>query len=127
MATDPATCFIRETDVPAYQPKGHSGTTNRRLVGRENVGAEHLEVVLGTIEPGQGATPHLHPGIEQVCYILSGTAVASVEAVERRLEAGDTVFFPAGTEHRFEVVGDEPVRVLVVYSPPYAEGARVER
>jgi mannose-6-phosphate isomerase-like protein (cupin superfamily) len=127
MTIDANSCFIREKEVPAYQPKGHSGTVNRRLVGRENVGAEKLEVVLGTVQPGEGASPHLHPDIEQVCYLLSGAALVSIADVEREIGPGDTVFFPAGVEHALRVVGNEPVRLLVVYSPPYAEGPRIDR
>jgi mannose-6-phosphate isomerase-like protein (cupin superfamily) len=34
---------------------------------------------------------------------------------------GDSCFFPAGMEHVFTVTSDTPVRVLVVYTPPYEE------
>ena len=43
--------FIRAGDAPPYHPANHTGTTNRRLVGEENVGARNVEVVyagLGT-------------------------------------------------------------------------------
>ena len=59
--------FVRGTEVPAYSPANHTGTVNRRLIGPETVGAKNVEVLLGVIEKGQGALPHAHPGIEQVC------------------------------------------------------------
>jgi quercetin dioxygenase-like cupin family protein len=113
--------FIRHEDAPPYHPANHTGTTNRRLIGRENVGARNVEVVHGTIEPGQGALPHAHPDIEQVCYMLEGRAVAEVDGTRYELEAGDTCYFPAGKRHIFEVVGDKPAKLLVIYSPPYEE------
>lgn len=113
--------MVRESEVKTYSPVNHSGTVNRRLISRETVGAEQLEVVLGTIEKGAGAHPHHHDGIEQVCYLLSGAATAEVDGQTLHLGPGDTCFFPAGKEHVFTAVSDEPVRVLVIYAPPYAE------
>jgi mannose-6-phosphate isomerase-like protein (cupin superfamily) len=113
--------FVRSDQVPAYHPANHTGTVNRRLIGRETVGASHLEVVLGVIEKGKGALPHAHPGIEQVCYLLAGRARAEVGGESCELEPGDCCFFPADTPHVFTVISDEPARVLVIYSPPYEE------
>ena len=113
--------FVRADDVPAYHPANHTGTVNRRLIGRENVGAERLEVVLGVVEKGKGALPHAHPGIEQVCYVLTGRARAEVGGESCELAPGDCCFFPPDTPHAFTVLSDEPVKVLVVYSPPYEE------
>jgi quercetin dioxygenase-like cupin family protein len=120
--------FVRLADVPAYHPANHTGTTNRRLIGAETVGAARLEVVHGTIEPGQGALRHAHPGIEQVCYMLAGRAVAEIGGETRELGPGDCCFFPADAPHLLTVVGEAPAQVLVIYSPPYEEDpARVVR
>jgi quercetin dioxygenase-like cupin family protein len=110
--------FVRPEDVAPYHPANHTGTTNRRLIGN-NVGAERLEVVLGTIAPGAGALPHLHRGVEQVCYVLEGRARAEVGGQSCELGPGECCFFPPGMEHRFTALGEEMVRVLVVYSPPH--------
>ena len=120
--------FVRSDEVTPYHPANHTGTSNRRLIGRDNVGARQLEMVHGTIEPGQGALPHAHPGIEQVCYLLSGRAVAEVDGQRQEMAAGDCCFFPPDMPHVFTVVGDAPAQVLVIYSPPYEENpARVLR
>ena len=113
--------FVRAGDVPGYHPANHVGTVNRRIIGRETVGAKQLEVVHGTIEKGKGALPHAHPGIEQVCYMLEGRARAEVGGETCELGPGDSCFFPPDLPHVFTVVSDEPVKVLVIYSPPYEE------
>ena len=113
--------FVRAQDVPPYRPANHSGTVNRRLIGAGNVGAAKIEVVLGVIEKGKGALPHTHTGIEQVCYLLEGRARAEVGGEVCDLGPGDCCFFPPDMEHVFTVVGDEPVKVLVIYAPPYGE------
>jgi quercetin dioxygenase-like cupin family protein len=116
--TDPH--FIRAADVPAYHPANHEHTSNQRLVGPAN-GARHLEVVLGTIGRGGGALPHAHPGMEQVCYLLEGSARAEVDGRSFDMAPGDTCFFPAGAMHVFTVTSEQPAKVLVIYSPPYGE------
>jgi quercetin dioxygenase-like cupin family protein len=117
--------FVTESSVKPYSPANHTGTVNRRLIGPETVGAKHLEVVLGTVERSHGALPHSHPGIEQVCYMLSGHAVAEVDGQKKELGPGDSCFFPADMPHVFTAVSDEPVRVLIIYSPPYKETGAV--
>ena len=113
--------FVREDEIAGYHPANHTGTLNKRLIGPETVGAKQLEVLVGHIQKGKGALPHAHPGIEQVCYMLEGRAVAEVGGQRQELHPGDSCFFPADAMHSFTVVGDAPVRVLVVYSPPYEE------
>jgi quercetin dioxygenase-like cupin family protein len=113
--------FVKAGDVKPYSPANHTGTVNRRLIGPETVGARQLEVVLGKVEKGKGAQPHSHPGIEQVCYILEGRARAEVAGETMELGPGDCCFFPADAPHVFTVISDEPVKVLVIYAPPYGE------
>jgi quercetin dioxygenase-like cupin family protein len=117
----PPNYFVNQQSVTPYHPANHTGTTNYRLIGPETVGANHIEVVLGVVEKGKGALPHSHPGIEQVCYMLEGRARAEVGGQTREIGAGDCCFFPADMRHTFTVTSDTPVRVLVIYAPPYGE------
>ena len=113
---------VRQDTVMPYSPLNHADTVNRRLVGRENVGARNLEVVLGVVAKGGGALKHSHPGIEQVCYVLAGRARVEVgDDYVDEVGPGDTIFFPAGVPHVFTTISVEPVKVLVIYAPPYAE------
>jgi mannose-6-phosphate isomerase-like protein (cupin superfamily) len=121
MDARPRQYFVRADEVPGYSPANHTGTVNRRLIGPETVGAQHLEVLLGHLEKGGAALPHAHPGIEQVCYILKGRARAEIGGQSREIGPGECCFFPAGEEHVFTVVSDEAVELLVIYSPPYGE------
>lgn len=116
--------LVRGAEVPAYHPANHHHTSNQRLIGPDNVGARHMEVVLGTLEKGGGALPHAHPGIEQACYLLQGTAHVEVGGESFEMEPGDACFFPADTLHVFQVTSDTPVKLLVIYSPPYGEDPR---
>lgn len=119
----PGACswIVREAEVAGYSPANHHGTVNRRLIGPETVGARHLEVLVGTIEQNRGALPHAHPGIEQVVYLLSGTADVEMDGEKGAMQAGDCCFFAADKKHVFTVTSTEPARLLVIYSPPYEE------
>jgi len=113
--------LIRSEDVPAYQPANHHHTSNRRLIGPETVGARQMEVLMGTLHKGGGALPHAHPGIEQACHLLEGTAHVEVADEAFEMVPGDTCFFPADSMHLFQVTSETPVKLLVIYSPPYGE------
>jgi len=113
--------LVRPTDVSAYHPANHTGTTNRRLIGPETVGAKHVEVLLGVIEKGAGAALHAHPGVEQVCYLLEGSATVELDGERREMQPGDACFFPADVMHKFTATSERPAKVLVVYCPPYGE------
>ena len=112
--------LIRPSEVKPYSPANHTGTTNYRLIGPETVGATKIEMILGEIQSGKGALAHLHTGIEQVCYLLEGTAHVEVGGEKFEMKPGESCFFPAGMMHVFTVTS-ERARVLVVYSPPYLE------
>jgi len=122
----PSPYVVRQDAVTPYSPVNHAATLNRRLVGRDNVGARQLEVVLGVVARGGGALKHSHPGIEQACYVLEGRARVEVgDDYVDEVGPGDTVFFPAGVPHVFTTISEAPVRVLVIYAPPYAETGAV--
>lgn len=112
---------VRMADVAPYSPANHHGTVNHRLIAPETVGATQLELLHGSLQPGGSALPHAHPGIDQVCYLLEGRARVACRGEVAEMGAGDACHFPAGAEHSFEVLGDAPVRVLVIYAPPYGE------
>ena len=111
---------VRQSDVTPYSPANHTGTRNYRLIGKETVGARQLEMLIGEIERGQGALPHAHPGIEQVCYLLEGAAQVEVGGESFELAPGEACFFPAGAPH-VVLATSERAKVMVIYAPPYEE------
>nr|WP_315595004.1 cupin domain-containing protein [uncultured Cupriavidus sp.] len=116
--------FVRRAaDVASYAPANHTGTANQRIIGKETVGARRLEVLLGTISRGNGALPHAHPGLEQASLMLAGEGLGELPGKQHVLRTGDWSFNAAGVFHRFEVISDEPVRVMVIYAPPYSENS----
>lgn len=110
--------FVVELDrLEPYTPPLHDGTTNRRLVPAA-LGAG-FEMVHGTIEPGGMGRRHKHLTEWQVIMLLEGEGVLDIgDAPRQTLTAGAVVRIPPDTPHYFEVTGDEPARLIVIYSPP---------
>lgn len=113
--------LVRAADVPSYSPANHNSTSNQRLIGPETVDAKRMEVLLGTLHKGGGALPHAHPGLEQACYLLEGAAEVSIGGDTFQMVPGEMCFFPENELHVFTVTSDDPVKLLVIYSPPYGE------
>ncbi len=111
---------IRPEERPTYIPEGHTGTVNRPLVGRDNVGARFMEVVLGIVEPGGSAEAHKHDKEEQAIYVIEGQATIDTEGVIEEARAGDVVFFPVGKMHKI-TPHDGVYKALVIYAPHRAQ------
>ena len=109
--------FIKNNyeSVPAYEPPGHSGTVNLRLVV-PSFGSKHLEVIIGEMEPSGGATPHSHDDFEQSMFILEGRLHIWTEESDDIFVPGDLVLFPVGCVHTVEAL--EKSKFLVIYGPP---------
>lgn len=112
---------IREQDVVSYSPANHSDTSNLRIIGAETVGAKYLEVISATLGPGATASPHRHPGIEQVVHIIEGAAEGQIDGHPIKASAGDWIFIPEGMHHTFRATGTAPMRLILIYAPPYNE------
>jgi quercetin dioxygenase-like cupin family protein len=111
---------LRPSELPSYSPGGHTGTKNTRLVSQALNGAQFMEVILGEVDKGAGVSMHAHPGMEQAQYFLEGEAEVIVDGETYQVRAGDLCFFPADVFHSVRVTS-ERMKVLIIYSPPFAE------
>ena len=84
----------------------------------EGIWLDHGEVHLVTHPVGQVKEMHVHdPPQDHVIAIRSGRMRWTVEGETRETGPGDVIVTPAGTAHSYEVIGDEPARVVCVDSP----------
>lgn len=114
--TERASIFHQDT-LRKYAPPGHSGTVNVRLVEKDFDG--RFEVVHGTIHPGEGAHRHSHEIESQVCYVLEGQMDVELgDEPAVTCGPGSVVTIPPRVEHVITAKGDQPLRLLVIYSPP---------
>jgi quercetin dioxygenase-like cupin family protein len=72
------------------------------------------------VAPGQAQKPHVHADQDKIYYVVAGAGRFSLGPDSERLEAGEALVAPAGTEHGLVNDGAEPLLVLVVVTPPPA-------
>jgi quercetin dioxygenase-like cupin family protein len=69
-----------------------------------------------TIPPGMGPPPHVHQGGESV-HVLEGQVRFHIGGEVHEGGPGTFFYVPPGTEENFEPADDNPVRLLVLYTP----------
>lgn len=78
----------------------------------------HVQLVVMTLQAGEDIGAEVHPHNDQVLTFVEGRVRAEVAGDTSEVGPGDVVIVPAGTEHNFTNVGDRPVRLYTLYSPP---------
>jgi uncharacterized cupin superfamily protein len=76
----------------------------------DTLGASLIE-----LQPGAPGGPlHMHYGVEEMFFVLSGTPAVRTPDGEEKLSPGDVVYFPEGQAglHTFSNPTTEPVRML---------------
>jgi len=97
------------------EEKAMTNTTFRTVVAN----ASHTQVVIMNVNPGEDIGLETHDKEDQVLYLISGQGKVLLNGVESDFTTGDCVLVPAGTEHNFTTVGDEPMKIITTYSPPH--------
>lgn len=85
-------------------------------VERKSFSGDGATVALHRLQPGHEPRPHSHPN-EQIVYILSGEVDFHIGGDTVRLRGGGLAVVPANVMHHAEVVGDEAVLNLDVFTP----------
>ena len=84
----------------------------------EGIWLDHVEVHLVTPPVGQVKEPHVHdPPQDHVIVIRAGRMRWTVEGESLDAGPGDVIVTPAGVAHSYEVLGDEPAKVVCIDSP----------
>ena len=69
------------------------------------------------VPPGGGPPPHIHSREDESFYVVSGGLEILVGDSTYQAKAGDFVFIPRGTVHRFKNVGGTTAVQLVTFVP----------
>ena len=87
--------------------------------GADKLGASLIELLPGA--PGWAL--HMHYGVEEMFFILSGTPTVRTPEGEEELAPGDVVYFPEGPAglHTFSNPTDAPVRLLAISSKRFPD------
>jgi quercetin dioxygenase-like cupin family protein len=85
---------------------------------RQNQTVQETVVNLLEVAPGVSAPWHLHPGAQEIVFVLDGALVVEVDGeAPKKIDGGDVALIPAGIPHLVRNVGARtPARALVTHS-----------
>lgn len=106
-----------ETQVENFPNKAHFWHHKPDMVKDTN-----LLFVRCRIYPGEAHKFHCHPNMEEILYVLSGTAEQWVERERHIMKPGDSLYLPAGMVHGTYNAGNDDLDFLAVLSPAKSEG-----
>ena len=92
-------------------PYGHV----QRIVTGGAGGVANVHVVAVT----EGSR-HLHPGYDEVYYVLSGRGSLTLDAQTHPLRPGSVAVIPAGVPHSLEAKPGEQLEFVIFGTPPMA-------
>ena len=92
------------------------------LLGPQNCSTQNLTFGLAEFPGGTLAATHTHANQEEILYTLSGVGTILTNDQEIPMEPGLAVFIPPGVPHRIRVDGEEPLKVVTLFSPPVIPG-----
>ncbi len=106
--------FVRfdETEVEQVPGRSHHWYFKPGMVKDTN-----FLFVRCVVQPGQGHNFHFHPKMEEILYILEGSAEQWVEKEKRTIKAGESFYVPAGVVHATFNVSNAPLEFLAILSP----------
>lgn len=90
--------------------------------GLEALGREehehHPAIVLGALAPPNGGPPpHIHTKEDETFYVLEGTPTFRLDDDVFVARPGDFVNVPKGTLHNFRNDSDQPIRMILTFTP----------
>ncbi len=84
--------------------------------------AERLLLVRVRMPPGRAHQFHRHPQMEEIIYVISGTAEQWVDREKRLLGPGESAHIPRDVVHATHNAGDDTLVFLAILSPATATG-----
>jgi quercetin dioxygenase-like cupin family protein len=108
---------LSEAEVENLPGKTHYWHCKPGMVADTN-----LMFVRAQLPPGEAHNFHHHPEMEEILYILSGTAEQWIEKEKRIMHPGDSIYLPTGIIHGTFNTGSEPLDFLAVLSPAKIKG-----
>jgi mannose-6-phosphate isomerase-like protein (cupin superfamily) len=78
----------------------------------------HSQLVTMSIPPKEDIGSEVHPGTDQMLFIVQGAGKAVVNNESVEVKENDVVFVPAGSRHNLINTGHEDLRLFTVYAPP---------
>jgi mannose-6-phosphate isomerase-like protein (cupin superfamily) len=110
--TDPLLPFY----LPPMEPLSNKGSMDIRVWVRSKATGGVYSCVECAVAPKvMGPPPHLHKELDELMYVLEGTATVMVENEVVEIAAGGWHFRPRNLRHTFWNSSDQPLRFVDMY------------
>lgn len=97
-----------------------SGLPTQHIVTAAD-GATALFLGQQWLQPGERVLRHTHR-VEEIITIIAGHGAATIDDDLMTIEAGTTLYVPAGAVHSFWCDGTDPLNVMIIFpKPEFAE------
>lgn len=88
--------------------------------------AEHMQLVLMSLLPGEEIGMEVHPDNDQFFRFEKGTGKVIINGNEYEVEDGDTIIIPCGSEHNVINTSElESLKMYTIYSPAHHKDGTV--
>jgi mannose-6-phosphate isomerase-like protein (cupin superfamily) len=109
--------------LPPQAPLDHKGNMSIRVCVRNQMtGGVYSSVECAVAPKVMGPAPHLHKELDELMFVLEGTANVMVDGAFVEVPAGGWHLRPRGLMHTFFNASDKPLRFIDMYfNQPFEE------
>jgi len=84
----------------------------------QNGGSQHLVMFTEDLPPGAGIPRHRHPGSDEILILQTGRTRVHLGDATKEVGPGASVLIPHDTWISADVLGNEPVSLIAIFSEP---------
>lgn len=93
----------------------------REILSPRNSSIARQSLAEATVRPGEATEEHVHPGTEEIYYLLRGRGRMRLGGEEREVAPGDGIAIPPGSRHQIRNTGKEDLVFLCCCVPAYQD------
>lgn len=97
--------------APALEP-GPENVDIRTIINSKQTGKQISNVEVAVAPKQMGPSPHMHKDLDELMYVLEGTATVLIGKEIYEVQAGGWNFRPRGIIHSFWNASDKPLRFI---------------
>lgn len=105
--------------MKVFKSNIEKATLNNKNFRKVLYTGKHLQVVLMSLNPGEDIGVKTHKSLDKLFRIERGKGKCIIDGIEYKVENGDVVVVPAGSEHNvINTDVAEGLKMYTIYAPP---------
>jgi len=80
---------------------------------------KNSQLVLMSLKVGEGIGEEIHDDTDQFFRVEKGKGSVVINGIEQDISDGSAILIPQGAKHNVINVGQEPLSLYTIYSPPH--------